>query len=201
MSDFLKVYQTYHNKKINFVDTDGISVPKKFNTIKKLDISLPNIILLDRYEFYDTENDTEYCVEKLYLELYIIGNYIKNSKFIDISSLIYFHKYTDITEDKDGAYHDDKIVVYSNYGYTQLTYKRRYINNNIGELINSYPDIKNQDTSNLLRYIHQNYELVKREVPLVTIPNDTKKIFVVDNKEYEAYSFEQAKFLHDTKIT
>ncbi len=191
-----KIYRTY-NKEINLVATP----PPTKSKIKKLDISLPNIILLDEYEFYDKENDIKYVTEKPYLDLYIIGTYIQNTKIVDIPSLIYFHKYTDITEDKTGTYYIDVIVVYGGaYGYRTLTYNKRYISNNIGKLINSYPDLKHVDEG-LLVYIHQNYELVKRDVRLEIKPNETKKTFVIDNKKYEAYTFEEAKFYHDNNET
>ncbi len=199
--EFVAVYRTY-NKEINLETTDVVSRPEKYKyELKKLDISLPNIILLDKYEFYDKENDIEYLTEKPYFDLYVIGKYIQNTQIVDISSLIYFHKYTDITEDKTGTYYIDVIVVYGGaYGYRTLPYKNKYISNNIGKLINSYPDLKHVGEG-LLIYLHQNYELVKRDVRLEIKANEIKKTFVIDNKKYEAYTFEEAKFYHDNNET
>ncbi len=189
-----------------------------------LNTNRPNIISINhdylRYEdsnthreivvFYDKNEDKRYDVEyrdfQYRATTYIIGDIIEhdNIRVVDISSLKYFRKYTRVEQYDLFSIYRHNIVILVGEGIDDektlhLLCGNDSKYNNIGDILNNNPSLREyySTAEKLLIHLLTNYDISKRDVPLEIIPNEIRNKYVIDGKNYYAYSEEEAIVNHE----
>lgn len=211
IDDINKVYNKLHGT--DYYILFSSTLIEYYPTEKYLDIKRPNIISIshdglkhinnDTVVFYDKINDIKYNVEyREFSNNLIIGDIIEheNIKVVDISSLIYFRKFTRVEQyDLFSMYHHN-IVIICNGTIEYLCYGNDSRYNNIGEILNANPSLREYyNADKLLIHLLTDYDISKKDIPLEIIPNETRKQFIIDGKSYYAYSEEEAIVSHESR--
>jgi hypothetical protein len=195
-------YEIVHIYYCNFNDETG-----KYSNVKHINTSREKICVdISFYsKFYDKKNKIVYNINTdLYKNncyIYCTIIVVDDKKMVDISSLDYFDTMDDILDKPMGSVCNKYLVLNICNKITKCLYESKFVPNKYLNMKKEFDDLKFRDDH--LRYLFENYDIVKREEPrryedmCGEVPD--RKIYNIDGIDVYALSYKDATNIIKTR--